>query len=261
MDATKLREINLYKSGDRTITKTEIKDDVIGSCWRRLMEKVDYKKLQQEVEEFNRRNRWVKRGIAATVSKWNMGFIESDDINRGLALVHILRDGTISVNHSGIEMGQGINTRMAQITAAALGTPLHEVIVTDTQSALIPNTPPTTMVATDLIGQAIVNACDKLKKTLSGFSGAFKERVEQAYVKGETLSDTGIYTAPRLSYDYEKQQGEISYFFVWGAALSLIDVDLISGSFRILKSIIVQDCGKSINPHLDIGQAEGGFIF
>ncbi len=261
MDATKVREVNIYRKRDRTITKTEIKDNVLRSCWDRLMVKADYQNLRREVEAFNKQNKWLKRGLAATVSKGNMGFIESDDINRGLALVHILRDGTVSVNHSGIEMGQGINTRMAQIAAASLSVPLRDVVVTDTQSALIPNTPPTTMVASDLIGYAIVNACDKINQSLAKLAGAFKERVSQAYEQGITLSATGIHTAPRLSYDYEKQQGDISYFFVWGAALSLVEVDVISGSFRILKSKIVQDCGKSLNPHLDIGQAEGGFMF
>ena len=82
-----------------------------------------------------------------------------------------------------------------------------------------------------------------------------------AYTKGETLSATGIHTVPRLFYDYQKQQGDISYLFVWGAALSVVEVDVLSGSFRILESKLVQDCGKSLNPHLDIGQAEGGFMF
>ena len=261
LDATDVRGINLYREGDTTITKMEIRDDVISRCWNRALEKADYGKLRTEIDAFNRKNKWLKRGIAATASKGNMGFIETDDINRGLALVHVLRDGTVSLNHSGIEMGQGINTRMAQITAAGLRVPLNDVVVTDAQSALIPNTPPTTMTATDLVGQAIVNACEKLNKTLEGFSGTFKERVEAAYVKGDTLSATGIYTMPRLFYDYEKQQGDISYLYVWGAAVSVVEVDVLSGGFRILESKIVQDCGRSLNPHLDIGQAEGGFVF
>ena len=261
MDATALRGANLYRKGDRSITRTEIKDDTVRKCWNRLMEKSDYPRLRREVDEFNAANKWLKRGLAATVSKGNMGFIESDDINRGLALVHILRDGTVSVNHSGVEMGQGINTRMAQIAAAALSVPLKNVVVTDTQSALIPNTPPTTMVATDLIGQAVVNACEQLKKNLSEQGESFPDQIARAYEEGVSLTATGIHTAPRLSYDYEKQQGDISYFFVWGSALSLVEVDVISGSFRIVKSNVIQDCGKSLNPHLDIGQAEGGFLF
>ena len=150
---------------------------------------------------------------------------------------------------------------MAQVTAHNLNIPLDKVVVTDTQSSLIPNTPPTTMVATDLIGRAIIKACDQLKNTLAKFSGSMLEQVEQAYDKGEPLSATGVYTAPRLAYDYHKQEGDISYFFVWGTALTIAEIDIISGSFRLLKSDVVQDCGKSLNPHLDIGQAEGGFMF
>ena len=261
LDATDAREVNLYKKGDLTITKSVIKDDVISRCWSRLKEKTDYANLKNQVIEFNQKNKWVKQGIAATVSKGNMGFIEADEINRGLALIHILRDGTVAVNHSGIEMGQGLNTRMAQITAASLEVPFKNITVTDAQSALIPNTPPTTMTSTDLIGHAILKACDQLKQTLADFDGSFSNRVEQAYLAGKTLSATGIHNAPLLRYDYEKQQGDISYFFVWGAAMTIAEVDIISGSFRLLKSTVVQDCGKSLNPHLDIGQAEGGFMF
>lgn len=261
IDPTELRHQNLYQEGDLTITKTKIGDNVMRQCWDRLIEKTNYSKLKSEVEEFNRQHRWLKRGIATICSKGNMGFLQSDDINRGLALVHLMRDGTVSVNHSGCEMGQGINTRMAQVTAHQLQIPLEQVTITDTQSALIPNTPPTTMVATDLIGKAIIDACHRLTERLDRYKGTTLEKVEQAYTDGVSLSETGVYTAPRLAYDYQKQEGDISYFFVWGAALSIAEIDVLSGNFRIIRSEIVQDCGKSLNPHLDIGQAEGGFIF
>lgn len=261
IDPTRVRELNLYKKGDLTITKTVVRDDVMQSCWHRLSEKAQYSNVRRDVDEFNRKNKWVKRGVAVTGSKGNMGFIESDDINRGLALVHIMLDGTVSVNHSGIEMGQGLNTRMAQVAASCFDVPLGNVLVTDTQSALIPNTPPTTMTATDLIGKAIVDACAKLNRILANYPGSFQARVEQAYENGDSLSATGVHSAPRLAYDYKKQEGDISYFFVWGAAISIVEVDVISGSFRLLDSKVVQDCGKSLNPHLDIGQAEGGFVF
>jgi len=261
LDATRVRTRNLYKAGDRTITKMPIDDNVMQNCWSRVLEKSDYESLRDEVAQFNKDNKWFKRGISAVGSKGNMGFLEAADICRGLALVHIMRDGTVSVNHSGIEMGQGINTRMAQVAAHQLGVPFDHVEVTDTQSALIPNAPPTTMVATDLIGEALLKACDELKRHLSKYSGSFHDRVLRAYDEGVPLSASASHTAPRLHYDYDKQQGDISYFFVWGAALSVVEVDVISGAFRILNNYVVQDCGKSLNPLLDVGQAEGGFMF
>ena len=91
--------------------------------------------------------------------------------------------------------------------------------------------------------------------------GSFGEQVRAAYLEGKSLTETGVHNAPRLAYDYENQQGDISYFFVWGAAMSLVEIDVLSGHYRIIKSNIVQDCGKSLNPLLDIGQAEGGFLF
>ena len=261
MPATAVRDRNLYRKGDKTITKMDIGDDVMRECWSRVLDKGEYDATLAEVEAFNRANKWFKRGIAAVGSKGNMGFLEADDINRGLATVQILRDGTVSVNHSGVEMGQGINTRMAQVAAHQLGIPLDRVAVSDTQSALIPNAPPTTMVATDLIGEAILKACNDLVGQLAKFSGDFEARVRDAYDQGTALSASASHTAPRLHYDYEKQQGDVSYFFVWGAALSVVEVDVISGAFRIVKSNVVQDCGKSLNPLLDVGQAEGGFLF
>lgn len=261
MDTNLLRRRNLYQKGDHTITKTEIKDDVIANCWDRVVEKAGYDSLKSEIEEYNRTHTFTKRGIAVVGSKGNMGFIQTDDINRGLALIHIQRDGTVSVNHSGTEMGQGINTRMAQVTAAAFGIPVENVEITDTQSSLIPNTPPTSMVSTDLCGEAILVACGKLEETLGAYEGTFEERVHAAYVDGKTLTETGVHNSPRLVYDYEKQQGDISYFFVWGSAVSVVEVDVLSGHYRILRSNIVQDCGKSLNPLLDIGQAEGGFLY
>ena len=261
MDPNLLRRRNLYQQGDRTITRTEIKDDIMAKCWDRVLEKSDYETLRSTIEEYNRTHTYTKRGIAVVGSKGNMGFIKTDDINRGLALIHIQRDGTVSVNHSGTEMGQGINTRMAQVAANSLGVPLENVEITDTQSNLIPNTPPTSMVSTDLCGEAVLQACAKLRETLRAYEGTFEERVEAAHLAGKSLTETGVHNAPRLAYDYEKQQGDISYFFVWGAAASVVEIDVLSGHYRILESNIVQDCGKSLNPLLDIGQAEGGFLF
>ena len=187
IDATEVRSRNIYREGDRTITKMTIGDSVAKDCWDRVLSRADYQARRAEVTQFNGKSKWLKRGIAAVASKGNMGFLEADDLNRGLAVVHVMRDGTVSVNHSGIEMGQGINTRMAQVAAHALGVPLAHVDVTDTQSQLIPNTPPTTMVATDLIGEALLKACHELKGHLSEYSGTFAERVAKAYDSGEPL--------------------------------------------------------------------------
>ncbi|GAH02438.1 unnamed protein product, partial [marine sediment metagenome] len=177
LDSNLLRRRNLYQKGDRTITRTEIRDDVMATCWDRAVERSGYETLKAEVDDFNRSHKYTKRGIAVAGSKGNMGFIKTDDINRGLALIHVQRDATVSVNHSGIEMGQGINTRMAQVTADALGVSVENVEVTDTQSSLIPNTPPTSMVSTDLCGEAILKACAKLNDTLSACEGTFEQKV------------------------------------------------------------------------------------
>jgi len=194
-----------------------------------------------------------------------MGFLEAADINRDAAIVRIHADGSVSVSRSGVEMGQGINTRMSQVTAEALGVPIEQISVDITRTTDLPNTPPSTTVAPDMIGAAILNACDELLSTLSkvGYpaSSEFKEAAHICYEKGLPLQAQGFAQEPRLRFDWEQQQGDVSYFYVWGAALSQVVVHADTGSWRVLRTHITQDCGKSLNPVLDVGQVEGGFAF
>jgi len=244
------------------MTGTPITESLARNCFERVMSKVDYETLRAEVDQFNAENKWLKRGIAIVGAKGNMGFMESDDINRGLAYVKVLKDGTVQVNHSGAEMGQGINTRMAQVAAHNFDVPMSDVEITETATDIIPNAPPTTMSSTDLCGEAVVEASRKILDVLRKYPGeTLAERASNAIDAGEDLSARGTCNAPALWYDFEKQHGEVSYFYVWAQGLSVAEVDLISGSFRVLKTSIVQDTGKSLNPILDVGQVEGGFLY
>jgi xanthine dehydrogenase/oxidase len=220
---------------------------------------------KQDTHTFNQAHTLVKRGVAAVPSKGNMGFLEASDINRGAAIVRIHSDGSVRISHSGVEMGQGLNTRMSQVAAQALNVPIDQVAIDITRTADLPNTPPTTMVATDMIGAAILDACDELRATLAtaGYpdKAGFVDAAQQCYEEGLPLLAWGRAQEPRLRFDWSRQQGDVSYFFVWGAALSEVEVDAGTGSWRILRTHITQDCGKSLNPALDIGQVEGGFAF
>ncbi|MEQ8196079.1 MAG: molybdopterin-dependent oxidoreductase [Rhodospirillales bacterium] len=264
IDPQALRKRNLYTKGQTALAGTPIDDDVLRACWSGAVDRY-YEAWRADCEAFNERHEFVKRGVAAVPSKGNMGFLEAADINRGSAIVRIHSDGSVRVSHSGVEMGQGINTRMSQVTAQALGVPIEHVSLDATRTADLPNTPPTTMVATDMIGAAILNACDELLVTLgqAGYpdSCKFADAARRCYEDGLPLQAQGFAQEPRLRFDWEQQQGDVSYFYVWGAALSQVEVDVSTGSWRVLKTHITQDCGRSLNPILDIGQIEGGFAF
>ena len=264
IDPQALRKQNLYAKGQTALAGTPIDDDVLRDCWTSAIDG-RYEAWRADCAAFNEQHTLVKRGVAGVPSKGNMGFLEAADINRGSAIVRIHSDGSVRISHSGVEMGQGINTRLSQITAQALGIPISAVSLDATRTADLPNTPPTTMVATDIIGVAILNACDELLATLGqgGYPDkcAFAEAAYRCYQKGLPLQAHGHAQEPRLRFDWEQQQGDVSYYYVWGAALSEVEVDTGTGSWRVLRTHITQDCGKSLNPMLDIGQVEGGFAF
>jgi xanthine dehydrogenase/oxidase len=289
VDPTTFRTNHLYKRGDVALTGMEIGDDVLETCWSGVVKHqqdgsgdeggfelpsrdAGYAKLRDHCESFNKANRWVKRGLSAVPAKGNMGFVNCDDVNRGLALMIARKDGSVSITHSGVEMGQGLATRLIQVASSALDIEVGRIRVLETDTFAVPNTPPTTMVSTDLAGSAIQQCAERLLENLRpvrdelAAAGVDKPTWEQlcaaAYDRGTELTVTGSVQYPRLVYDWEKQTGDIAYFFVWGAALSLVELDVLTGSWRTLRTNILQDCGqRSLNPALDVGQVEGGFIF
>jgi xanthine dehydrogenase/oxidase len=267
MDGAAVRTKNMYAVGDVLMTGTPMNDDALHKCWTQALANSGYDRLRQECAEFNARNRWRKRGVAAMPSKGNVGFLFSDEINRGVAQVCLYKDATCHVSHSGVEMGQGIATRMAQVAAEVLDVPLASIRVGATSTRAAVNTPPTTMVSTDLCGAAVRDALQTLLKrmapvraALGGASAPFAEVVRHCYLQGIDLQTSAVVNEMRLEYDWQKQAGKVSYFFVWAAAVSMVEVDVLTGSVRILKTEIVQDCGHSINPPLDVGQVEGAFL-
>lgn len=267
MDSAAVRTKNMYAVGDVLMTGTPMNDDALHKCWTQVLADSDYDRLRKECAEFNARNRWRKRGVAAMPSKGNVGFLFSDEINRGVAQVCVYGDATCHVSHSGVEMGQGLATRMAQVAAEVLDVPIASIRVGTTSTRATINTPPTTMVSTDLCGAAVRDALQILLKrmapvraALGGASVPFADVVRHCYLQGIDMQASAVVNEMRLEYDWQKQAGKVSYFFVWAAAVSMVEVDVLTGSVRILKTEIVQDCGHSLNPPLDVGQVEGAFL-
>ncbi len=267
MDSAAIRTKNMYAVGDTLMTGTPMNDDALHKCWTQVLANSNYGQLKKECAEFNARNRWKKRGVAAMPSKGNVGFLFSDEINRGIAQVSLYKDATCHVSHSGVEMGQGIATRMAQVAAEVLDVPLDSIRVGTTSTRAAINTPPTTMVSTDLCGAAVRDALQILlqrmapvREALGGASVPLADVVRRCYLEGINMQASAIANEMRLEYDWQKQAGKVSYFFVWGAAVSMVEIDVLTGSVRTLKTEIVQDCGDSLNPPLDVGQVEGAFL-
>jgi xanthine dehydrogenase large subunit len=226
----------------------------------------------------------LKRGLALTPVKFGISFTLIH-LNQAGALVHLYRDGSISLNHGGTEMGQGLFIKVAQVVAEEFGVGIDKVKITATSTAKVPNTSPTAASAgTDLNAQAALAACRTIKDRLCAFIeekwNISRDRVEfrdgkalignrpvelaelatAAHAARVQLSATGFYRTPKISWDREKVSGRPFYYFAYGAACSEVIVDTMTGEMRVTRVDILHDVGRSLNPAVDIGQIEGGFV-
>jgi xanthine dehydrogenase large subunit len=217
----------------------------------------------------------VKFGISFTLTH----------LNQAGALVHVYQDGSIHLNHGGTEMGQGLFQKVAQVAASAFGVGLEAVKITATDTAKVPNTSATAASSgSDLNGMAVKAACDEIrgriaahlagrfqteprkvhfeagKVFVSGEEMSFAEAAQSAYEARVSLSATGFYRTPKLAWDRVRGEGRPFFYFAYGAAVSEVVIDTLTGENRILRADILHDAGTSLNPALDIGQVEGGYV-
>lgn len=182
------------------------------------------------------------------------------------ALVHIYTDGSVLVSHGGIEMGQGLYTKMIQVASKALDIPFEMVHILETSTDKVPNTISTAAsVGSDLNGMAVLNACNVLLERLAPYRKKFpndgwKTWISMAFFDRVSLSATGYYATPDLNYDFETNSGLLFDYYTFGAGCSEVEIDCLSGDHQVIRSDIVMDLGESINPAIDIGQVEGAFM-
>ncbi|MEX0853711.1 MAG: xanthine dehydrogenase molybdopterin binding subunit [Bauldia sp.] len=285
-DPLDVRKTNLYGGvgRDRTPYGMRIEDNIVNDLVNDLERTSDYRARRAELAEFNETSPVLKKGIALTPVKFGISFTLTH-LNQAGALVHLYRDGSISLNHGGTEMGQGLFVKVAQVVAEEFGVGLDQVKITATSTAKVPNAAQTAAsVGTDLNAQAALAACTTIKDRLYGFIeekwNVTRERVEfrdgkvlignravelaelatAAHVGRVQLSATGFYRTPKLSWDREKVSGRPFFYFAYGAACSEVTVDTMTGEMRLDRVDILHDVGKSLNPAIDIGQIEGGFV-
>ena len=285
-DPLEVRRANLYGVNDNNVTPYGqiVDDNIIHELVDELVVSSNYELRRADIAAFNATSPVLKKGLALTPLKFGISF-NVVHLNQAGALVHIYTDGSVLVNHGGTEMGQGLNTKVAQVVAHELGLPLQRVRCTATDTQKIANTSATAAsTGSDLNGKAAQDAARQLRRRLSEFAAAkwggnpidvsfargevqvaglslpFAEVVNAAYLARVQLWSDGFYTTPGLSWDKQAMQGRPFYYFAYGAAVSEVIVDTLTGESKLLRADLLHDAGRSLNPAIDIGQIEGAFI-
>ena len=293
VDPAIVRQKNYYASGGSLTGKMkpqttpygqEVTDSIVAELTDTLMSSSDYSTRRATVDEWNSNNQIIKRGIAMTPVKFGISFTLTH-LNQAGALVHVYQDGSIHLNHGGTEMGQGLFQKVAQVAASRFGVPIENIKISATDTAKVPNTSATAASSgTDLNGMAVKIACDKIRDRIAAHfaelhdcnaadvsfskghvrvaakSYRFSEVAQIAYQARISLSATGFYKTPDIKWDRIKGQGRPFFYFAYGAAITEVAIDTLTGENRILRTDILHDAGASINPALDIGQIEGGYV-
>ncbi|THD37283.1 MAG: xanthine dehydrogenase molybdopterin binding subunit [Sphingomonas sp.] len=269
LDPLAVRQANLYGSGrDVTPYNMTVEDNVAPELIAELAERAGYDARRRAVAEFNAAHRVLKRGLALTPVKFGISFTTTH-LNQAGALVHVYADGSVQLNHGGTEMGQGLMIKVAQVVADVFGVPVDRVKVSATRTDKVPNTSATAASSgADMNGMAAFNAARTIKQRLDDFaatqanaaSWTFAELCRHAHMARISLSSTGFYATPKLHYDRATHTGRPFLYFAYGAALSEVVIDTLTGEHRVVAVDILHDVGRSLNPAIDLGQVEGGFV-
>ncbi len=285
-DIGAVRSANWYKKTVRNTTpyKQVVKDNIVPELVAELSQKANLIQRQKEIDEYNKENQILKKGIALMPVKFGISF-NAPMLNQAGALVHVYTDGTVDVNHGGTEMGQGLFTKIAQVVCSVFEIDISKIRVSATRTDKVPNTAPTAASAgSDLNGMAAFEAAQKIKariarvvaencgtsssdiKFLNGRiyakneSISFSEAAQLTWNERVSLSATGYYKTPKIHWDTKTMTGNPFYYFTYGACISEVAIDTLTGESRTLSADILQDTGNSLNPAIDLGQIEGGFV-
>jgi len=263
----------------------KIEDNVIQEIFDQLIKTSNYKSRQSAIKKFNSENRYLKKGIAITPVKFGISFT-TWHLNQAGALVHIYcNDGSVHVNTGAIEMGQGTYTKIAQLAANEFGLPVNKIKVSATRTDKVPNTSASAASSTtDLNGAATINAISKIKQNLAAFvkrkykvknsetiyenglikfkgkTFKFNSLIKEAYLNRVSLSSSGFYATPKIFFDKKNFKGRPFLYFCYGAAVTEVIIDTLTGENKILQTDILHDAGKAINPAIESGQIQGGFV-
>jgi xanthine dehydrogenase large subunit len=273
-DPLDVRRVNFYGPSDGSERNTthygmKVEDNIAPELVAQLERTSDYRRRRREIETFNAGSRFVKRGIALTPVKFGISFTATF-YNQAGALVHVYADGSVLVTHGGTEMGQGLYTKIRQIVAHELGISVDLVRLLPTDTSRVPNTSATAASSgTDLNGKAAQAAARAILERLTAFASSqssvvsaetWSELVAKAYKARIKLWESGFYATPKIHYDAKTMQGRPFFYFAYGACCAEVEIDTLTGENRVLRADILHDAGRSLNPAIDRGQIEGGFV-
>ena len=286
LDPLEVRKRNFYGIGERDITpyKMRVEDNIIEVMVTELERRADYQTRRREIEAFNATSPVFKRGLALTPVKFGIAFTATH-LNQAGALLHVYTDGSVQLNHGGTEMGQGLFTKVAQVVAEELQIDIDRITTTATDTSKVPNASATAASSgSDLNGKAAQAAARTIKARLIAFAAehfhlppdqvifrnnrvelgeqsiSFAELVELAYLARVSLSATGFFRTPKIHYDRSTFSGRPFLYFAYGAAVSEVIIDTLTGEYQVSRVDILHDVGNSLNPAIDRGQIEGGFL-
>jgi xanthine dehydrogenase large subunit len=285
LDPLDVRKRNLYGPG-RNVTPygMTVDDNIAPELIDELERSSDYRARRRAVSAFNGESALLKKGLALTPAKFGIAFTLTH-LNQAGALVHVYTDGSVQVNHGGTEMGQGVYIKVAQVVAEVFGIDVKRIKITATTTAKVPNTAPTAASSgSDLNGMAAKRAAEAIKRRMADVAAkaygadrsdvifahnrvfvanremSFGELAKKAFLARVPLSATGFYATPKITWHRDRRDGRPFYYFAYGAACSEVTVDITTGEMRVDRVDLLHDVGRSLNPAVDLGQIEGGFV-
>ncbi len=285
-DPLEVRKTNLYGEAPRNVTPYHmtVEDNILPELIEELERSSGYWTRRKQIQAFNESSPYLKKGLALTPVKFGISFTTAH-LNQAGALVHVYTDGSVHLNHGGTEMGQGLFVKVAQVVAEEFQIDLDRIKVTATTTGKVPNTSATAASSgSDLNGMAARAAARTIKDRLVAFAAekygmangdiefrhnrvrigadevSFADLVKEAWFGRVSLSATGYYATPKIRFDRAKAAGRPFYYFAYGAAVSEVIVDTLTGEHKVTRVDILHDVGSSLNPAVDLGQIEGGFI-
>ena len=285
-DPLEIRRRNFYGQDERNVTHYQqpVDDNIIDEIFNKLVADSDYEKRRAETREFNADAKILRRGISITPVKFGISFTNTL-LNQAGALVHVYKDGTVQLNHGGTEMGQGLYVKVAQVVADELQISVDRIRIMAADTSRVPNASATAASSgSDMNGKAAQKAAAKIRARLTEFAArhfsvseaeidffdntvrvgdrrlSFAELVQLAWADRVSLSATGFYKTPKINYDRATFSGRPFFYFAYGAAVTEVVVDTLTGENRVLRVDILHDCGDSLNPAVDLGQIEGGYV-
>ncbi|MCC6777605.1 MAG: xanthine dehydrogenase molybdopterin binding subunit [Hyphomicrobiales bacterium] len=281
-----VRRRNFYQAARNNVTPygMTVEDNIIERVMDELDRAVDLAAWRRDVTAFNRSSPVVRKGLATVPVKFGISF-NRPALNQAGALVHVYTDGSVLLNHGGTEMGQGLFVKVAQVVAEVLAIDVDNIRMSATSTGKVPNTSPTAASSgSDLNGMAALSAAEQIKARMievaaehfavppgeiifasnrvyaGNRSLSFAELAALAYEQRVSLSATGYYRTPKINWDFKTNTGRPFYYFVYGAAAAEVAIDTLTGETRVLRAELLQDCGRSLNPAIDLGQIEGAFV-